>query len=93
MNKTRLYVIEQSGRAEHDRVFWSCSSEHGCGWNPGNPKQAFSPSELTAQLRSMIDHGYICDVIVRELFVRSDPKTTESDAIPRVRAMAEESPA
>jgi hypothetical protein len=69
---TKLFVIEQEGGTE--RIFWTCSAEHGSGWTPGHPKQSFSPSELTAQLRSMIDHGWFCTVIIRELKIPEKPE-------------------
>lgn len=72
--KTRLYVIEQANRPDAERVFWNCSTEHGCGWHPGNPMQAFSPSELAKELRRLIDQDWFCDVVVRELTVAESGK-------------------
>ena len=64
--KTELFVIEQV-RSDKDRLFYHCSSEHGCGWNPHRPKQSFSKSELTGVLREMIEFGHFQNLIVREL--------------------------
>src|ERR1700733_2758795 len=61
-----LFVIEQL-RSDNDRHFWNCSSEHGCGWNPHHPKQAFSKSELSREIFQMIDRGLFCPIVIREL--------------------------
>ena len=61
-----LFVIEQV-RSEGARHFWNCSSEHGCGWNSDRPKQAFSKSELAQEIFQMIDRGFFCPIVVREL--------------------------
>jgi hypothetical protein len=63
---TRLFVIRKQGSNQ----YYACSSEHGCGWNPGHPKQAFSPSELTAQLRVMIDNDWLENVEILQLHLR-----------------------
>ncbi len=60
---SKLFVIKQ----RHRELYWCCSSEHGSGWNPGNPKQSFSPSELTRELRRFIDDGIWTDVEVLQL--------------------------
>lgn len=62
----RLYLIKQRGR----EMYWACSAEHGCGWHPGNPKQSFSPSELTKELRRLIDEKWFVDLEILELMVR-----------------------
>ena len=60
-----LFVIETTGT---ERLFWTCSSEHGCGWQPHQPKQAFSKSELCKQLASMIENGTLpISVTIRQL--------------------------
>ena len=64
--KTKLFVIRQLGRD----LYWNNSAEHGCGWNPGNPKQSFSPSELTKQIRSLIDNEWFTDCEILELHTR-----------------------
>lgn len=61
-----LFVIEQS-RTDKERVFWNCSTEHGCGWNPGHPKQAFTKSELSREIFRMVDKGLFSTLIIREL--------------------------
>ncbi len=62
----RLFVIRQRGR----KLYWSCSTEHSCGWTDGHPKQSFSPSELTKQIRLLIDEGWFADIEILELCVR-----------------------
>jgi hypothetical protein len=63
--RTRLFIIER--RSGDELVYWNCSGEHGSGWNPHYPKQAFSPSELTKTLRLLIDEGWFADCTIREL--------------------------
>jgi hypothetical protein len=61
----RLFVIKQRGRDQ----FWNCSAEHGAGWNDRHPKQSFSPSELTKEIRRMIDDKTFCDVEILQLAI------------------------
>lgn len=63
---TRLFVIRKRGTDQ----FWNGSGEHGSGWNPGHPKQAFSPSELTKQIRLLIDRDWFADCEILELIIR-----------------------
>lgn len=63
-----LFVIEQV-RSDSERFFWNCSTEHGCGWHSGHPKQAFSKSELSREIFEMIDRGFFCAVTIRELII------------------------
>ncbi len=63
----RLYIIKQRGRDS----FWGNSSEHGCGWHPDYPKQAFSKSELAKEIQSMIAGGYFVDCEILELYCRN----------------------
>lgn len=63
---TKLFVIKQRGRD----LFWTCSAEHGSGWNSNNPKQSFSPSELVKEIRRLIDEKWFTDIEVCELIVR-----------------------
>lgn len=65
-----LFVIERVG-VGNERQYWACSSEHGSGWHPGYPKQAFSRSELTKEIRRLIDQGWFTDCVIRQLFVRN----------------------
>ena len=69
-----LFVIEQMGGTE--RLFWTCSTEHGCGWQPKGPKQSFSKSELVGQLRKMIEEKWFPGrVIIRQLSMPKDDCT------------------
>lgn len=62
VEKIDLFVIRQSGTD----YFWNCSAEHGCGWNPGQPKQSFSKSELTREIARMIlSNQFVNSEIVR----------------------------
>jgi len=61
-----LFVI-QMVRSDGNRHFWTCSTTHGCGWNPDHPKQAFSKSELSREIFQMIDRGRFCPIIIRQL--------------------------
>lgn len=61
--KTRLFVIRKRGTDQ----YWNCSIEHGSGWNCGNPKQSFSPNELTKTLRLLIDENWFCSIEILEL--------------------------
>lgn len=61
--KTKLFIIKKS----NEESYWNCSSEHGTGWNPHYPKQAFSPSELTKTLRLLIDEGWFIHSEIIEL--------------------------
>ena len=58
-----LFVIRQLGRD----MYWTCSSEHGCGWNPSSAKQSFSKSELTRQIAQMIDNDQFTNVEIIQL--------------------------
>jgi hypothetical protein len=58
-----LFVIKQIGRP----MFWTCSSEHGSGWNPGVPKQSFTKSELQKEIFRLIDKGWWIDCEVIQL--------------------------
>jgi len=51
--RSNLFVIKKSILHQ----YWMCSSEHGTGWNPHYPKQAFSRSELAKEIRRLIDNG------------------------------------
>ena len=62
---SKLFVIKQRGR----NLFWTCSAEHGSGWNDGNPKQSFSPSELVKEIRRLIDESWFTDIEVCELYL------------------------
>jgi hypothetical protein len=53
MTTVALYVI----RDANSGYFWNCSTEHGTGWNEGTPKQSFSPSEVTAEVRRVLGYG------------------------------------
>lgn len=63
--RSRLFVIKRRGQNQ----YWNNSAEHGCGWNDHHPKQSFSPSELTAQIRLLIDQGRFvqCEIIELQL--------------------------
>ncbi len=63
--RSRLFVIKRRGQNQ----YWNNSAEHGCGWNDSHPKQSFSPSELTAQIRLLIDQGRFvqCEIIELQL--------------------------
>ena len=63
--RSRLFVIKKRGQNQ----YWCNSCQHGCGWYDRLPKQSFSPSELTAQLRLLIDEGWFleCEVIELQL--------------------------
>ena len=52
--RSGLYVIRQAGRP----LYWNCSTEHGCGWNEGHPKQSFSKSELTREIFRMCEGNF-----------------------------------
>lgn len=58
-----LFVIRQLGRD----LYWNCSTEHGCGWNPQRPKQAFSKSELTREILRLIEGGDLSSVEIIQL--------------------------
>lgn len=60
---SRLFVIRQLGRD----LYWNCSTEHGCGWHPHYPKQAFSKSELVRELSRMIEAGIFQSVEIIQL--------------------------
>lgn len=76
MIKTRLFVI----RKRKTDQFWNSSTEHGTGWNDGYPKQAFSPSELTEQIRLLVDNDWLTGCEILELSIaeeKSKIPTTE----------------
>lgn len=52
-----LYVIRQKGH----ETYWANSSEHGCGWRDKEPRQAFSRTELQAEIGNMMDRGWFVD--------------------------------
>lgn len=60
LSGTKLFVIRKKSQPQ----FWSRSTEHGCGWTDGFPKQAFSKSEMLKELQVLIDEGYWTDVTV-----------------------------
>ncbi len=53
---TRLFIIEQFRNDE--RLFWHRSKVHGTGWHSNYPKQAFSKSELCAELDFMVEQEF-----------------------------------
>jgi len=60
---SRLFVIRKVGQAQ----YWTCSPEHGSGWNVLHPKQAFSKSELSKEIFRLIDLGWFCPIEIIEL--------------------------
>lgn len=58
-----LFAIKQKNR----ELYWNCSTEHGTGWNPHEPKQSFSKSELSREIFNIIDRGYFVDLEILEL--------------------------
>jgi len=64
---SRLFVIKK----RYQDQFWCCSTEHGSGWSEGHPKQSFSPSEVTKEIRRLIDSHWN-DVILIELKLEKD---------------------
>jgi len=58
-----LFVIRQSDR----ELYWNCSTEHGCGWNPQPPKQAFSKSELAREILRLIEGGDLSSIEIIQL--------------------------
>ena len=73
--RTKLFVI----RKKDTDQYWNHSSEHGTGWNPGHPKQAFSPSELTEELNILINND--CpDFEIMELSLEKRVYITEISA-------------
>ena len=75
--KTKLFVIKQIGRP----LYWCCSA-HGCGWDEGNPKQSFSPSELVKEIRRLIDEEWFQDVEVLQLVARDNNGPQCEDEMP-----------
>jgi hypothetical protein len=61
-----LFVIKQIGR----EMYWTCSSEHGSGWQEGDPKQAFTKSELSKEVYRLIDKGWWVDCEIKQLGIR-----------------------
>lgn len=51
--KSGLFVIKKSDCDQ----YWTCSREHGSGWNPKRPKQSFSKSELSKEIFRMAEAG------------------------------------
>jgi hypothetical protein len=60
-NRVGLFVIRMRGRD----LFWTCSTEHGCGW--GALKQSFTKLELGREIRRLIEDGRFCDIEVQQL--------------------------
>lgn len=74
MISTKLFVIKKSDCDQ----YWLCSSEHGSGWHEGYPKQAFSRSELTKEMRRLTDKGLGRQRLeVIELFIQDARTETE----------------
>lgn len=65
---TKLFVLRKRNGGKGDYDYWTCSSEHGTGWCR-NPKQSFSPSELTREIWRLIDNGWFVDCEIVELAV------------------------
>ena len=61
--KVPLVVI----RMRHQEEYWTCSSEHGSGWN-SHPKQSFSPSELATQV-GLLARQFWTDITIIQLAV------------------------
>ena len=61
--KVPLFVIKM----RHHEEYWTCSSEHGSGWN-SRPKQSFSPSELATQV-GLLAREFWCDITIIQLAV------------------------
>jgi hypothetical protein len=53
MDRMGLFVIKKSDQNQ----YWVRSGEHGCGWNPHFPKQAFSKSELAKEILFLLSSG------------------------------------
>lgn len=51
--KSGLFVIKKSDCEQ----YWTCSLEHGSGWNPHVPKQAFTKSELSKEVFRITENG------------------------------------
>jgi hypothetical protein len=60
-----LFVIAKQSGAEAQ--YWACSTEHGCGWHPGTPKQSFTKSELSREIFRLIDQGWFADCRILQL--------------------------
>ena len=58
-----LFVIKMRNREQ----YWTCSSEHGSGWN-NQPKQSFSPSELATQV-GLLAREFWTDISIIQLSV------------------------
>ncbi len=64
MNKfIPLFIIKKLNAEQ----YWSCSTEHGTGWNPNEPKQAFSKSELVHEIHRLAYEGYFTNIAVIQL--------------------------
>lgn len=61
----RLFVIRKLGTNQ----FWNNSPEHGCGWSIEHPKQSFSLSELTKEIRLLIEKGWFEDCEILQLSI------------------------
>lgn len=57
-----LFVIRKLDQEQ----YWTCSSEHGSGWHPGNPRQSFSPSELATQV-GLLAREFWNDIVIIQL--------------------------
>lgn len=66
--KTKLFIIKQKDR----ELYWNHSAEHGTGWNPNTPKQSFSPSELTKEIRMMIDNNWFTNCEILEMWLEEN---------------------
>jgi hypothetical protein len=60
-----LFVIRQ----KRTGYYWTCSSEHGSGWQPKQPKQSFTKSELSKEIYRLIDQGWFVDCDILQLSV------------------------
>jgi hypothetical protein len=62
-----MYVIEMPAVGPSGKPsYWTRSAEHGTGWID-RPKQAFSPSELAAEIKWMIEHELSGDWTIRQV--------------------------
>lgn len=81
MMELKLFLIERPS-SSGGPSYWTCSTEHGSGWSPV-PKQAFSPSELTAEIRRLIDQGWLGDGdCIRKLHLKDIHAPTAQDHSP-----------
>jgi hypothetical protein len=63
-------------------MYWCCSSEHGSGWTPHQPKQAFSRSELTKEIRRLIEEGWFTDLEILQLSIEGEPELAGDPLVP-----------